>query len=67
MATGDVKYNTISQIIIAVVNVVLGIILGYMYKDYGITLAYGISITIGSLWVIYNFRSRLITKENYVK
>lgn len=67
MATGDVKYNTISQIIIAVVNVVLGIILGYMYKDYGIVLAYGISITIGSLWVIYNFRSRLITKENYVK
>jgi O-antigen/teichoic acid export membrane protein len=66
MAIGDVKYNTISQIIIAVVNIVLGILLGYMYKDYGIVFAYGIAITTGSLWVIYNFRSRLITKESYV-
>ena len=58
MGTGDVNYNTYSQIIIAVVNVLLGIVLGYFYNDIGVVLAYGISIIIGSCWLIYNFNQR---------
>ena len=64
MGTGDVKYNTYSQIIIAVVNVLLGIILGYFYNDTGVVFAYGISIIIGSLWLIYNFHGRKLRYDN---
>jgi len=58
IATGDVKYNTQSQIVIAIFNIALGIILGYFITDYGIVISYGFSIVLGSLWLILNFHFR---------
>jgi O-antigen/teichoic acid export membrane protein len=58
MATGDVRFNTQSQIVIAVLNIVLGIILGYYFTNYGVVVSYGLSIIIGSLWLIINFHIR---------
>lgn len=58
MGTGDVKFNTISHLVMGIVNVLFGILLGYLYQDIGVVVAYGISIVIGSLWLIYNFTQR---------
>lgn len=63
MGTGDVKFNTISQLIIGMSNLILGIVLGYLYKDYGVIIAYGIAIVIGSLWLIVNFNNRINNKD----
>ena len=58
VGTGNVKFNTISQSIIAVTNVLFAVLLGYFYTDYGVVIAYGVSIMIGSLWLISNFHIR---------
>jgi len=58
VGTGNVKFNTIAQSIIAVTNVLFASLLGYLYSDYGVVLAYGISIIIGSIWLMINFNER---------
>ena len=58
MGTGDVKFNTISQVIIAVTNLLFGLFLGYLYGGFGVVMGYGISIILGSCWLIYNFHQR---------
>ena len=58
MGTGNVKYNTIAQSIIAILNVVFGVLLGYSYTDYGVVIAYGTSIVVGSVWLMINFNLR---------
>lgn len=59
VGTGNVKFNTISQLIIALFNIILGILWGYLYNGYGVVSAYGISIIIGTLWLIINFSIRM--------
>jgi O-antigen/teichoic acid export membrane protein len=58
VGTGNVKFNTMAQSIIAISNVVFAILLGYFYTDYGVVFAYGVSIVIGSLWLVINFHIR---------
>lgn len=58
VGTGNVKFNTMAQSIIAVTNVLFAVLLGYFYTDYGVVIAYGVSIIIGSLWLISNFHIR---------
>ena len=58
MATGDVKFNTQSQMLMAVLNILLGVVLGYYFTDYGVVASYGLSIIVGSLWLILNFHFR---------
>lgn len=58
ISIGDVKYNMQSQMIIAGLNVLLGLVLGYFFKDYGVVAAYGVSIGIGSYWLMYDFYKR---------
>lgn len=58
MGTGNVKYNTMAQSIIAISNVLFAVLLGYFYTDYGVVLAYGASIILGSLWLMINFSIR---------
>ena len=65
MSTGDVKYNTYSQIIIAFFSIFLGIILGYLYTSTGIVISYTLSIIIGSLWLILNFIQRNNDDKTY--
>lgn len=63
IGTGNVKYNTISHLIMAIVNVTLGILLGYFYKDYGVITAYGLSLICGTIWLIINFYFRVLIKD----
>ena len=58
MGSGDVKYNTQSQIVIAILSIGLGILLGNEYAGIGVVWAYGIAIIIGSIWLIINFVKR---------
>ncbi len=58
VGTGNVKFNTMAQSIIAVTNVLFAVLLGYFYTAYGVVIAYGVSIIIGSLWLIINFNGR---------
>lgn len=58
MGTGDVRYNTYHQIIMAVSNLLFGTILGYFFQSYGVVISYGLSMVIGSLWLIFNFHIR---------
>lgn len=46
------------QSIIAISNVLFAVLLGYFYTDYGVVLAYGASIILGSLWLMINFSIR---------
>jgi O-antigen/teichoic acid export membrane protein len=52
MANGMVKYNSYSQIVIAVLNISLSLILGFLYSSYGVVIGYGIAIVLGSLWLV---------------
>lgn len=58
MGTGDVRYNTAHQIIMAILNLLVGMVLGYFLYDYGVVISYATSIFIGSLWLIFNFHIR---------
>lgn len=58
MATGDVKFNTQSQILIATLNILFGVVLGHYFTDNGVVISYGLSIIVGSLWLILNFHFR---------
>lgn len=59
VGTGDVKFNTIAQFIMGISNFLLGMTLGYLYQDYGILISHGLSIVIGSLWLMMNFNFRI--------
>lgn len=56
MSTGDVKYNTQSQMIIAILNLLLSLIFGYIYGSIGIVSSYASSIIFGSVWLMINFK-----------
>lgn len=58
MGTGDVKYNTFHQVIMALLNLLLGVSMGYSLHAYGVVISYGVSIVIGSIWLILNFHIR---------
>lgn len=70
--TGHLKWNTIGHIVIAVLNFILGILLGIIFNGRGVVFAYALSLIIGSVLIAssYNLNhgiplKNLIPKENF--
>ena len=55
LGTGDLKWNTLSHLIIAIVNVFLGIIFGAIFGGYGVALGAAVALVTGSWYLGYEF------------
>ncbi len=51
LGTGHLKDNVISHVLMGVLNLILGYVLGKLYHGYGVALSWGLSITIGSIYL----------------
>ncbi len=73
LGTGDLNWNLISHIVIGILNLMLGIIMGYSGGPLFVIYAWGISVVIGSLLIPVSFHLRtgisvlkLFSKENII-
>ena len=57
LGTGKTKANTVSHLLMGTLNIFLGLILGNVFGAIGIVAAYGMSVGIGSMYLIRNFES----------
>lgn len=57
---GEGKLNLIllSQSIIGILNLVLGIVLGSLYSGKGVVVSWGIALGIGSIYLVYKFQKQ---------
>ena len=65
MGTGELRWNLIGHITIAFLNAVLGILLGLLYKGFGVVSAWIISLAIGSsiIYLSYHVRHNITLIE----
>lgn len=55
---GQLRHNIIQHIITASLNLIFGIIGGYVFKDYGVVSAWSLSLTVSSVVLIYLFHKK---------
>jgi hypothetical protein len=58
MGVGNVGLNTLSHIAMAILNLVLGLVLGKVYGADGVAWSYAIALVFGSLLLIISFQRR---------
>lgn len=72
---GEGKLNLIlkSQILIGVLNLILGLVLGYFFSGKGVIVSWAISVSISSFYLFYSYQKQnnipltnLITKYNVI-
>ena len=61
LGTGELRWNVASHISIAVLNAVLGLLLGVYFGGNGIVIAWSLSLALGSsiIYIFYNIQHRL--------
>lgn len=57
LGIGKLRWNVVGHLIIGLLNIILGVIFGYLFSGYGVVLAWIISLAIGSLIIIFSFHS----------
>lgn len=69
MGTGQLRGNVIGHAIIAVVNVGLGLTLGYLYGAYGVVVAFGVALLAGSgtITVMYHRQNSVAVPQLWAK
>jgi O-antigen/teichoic acid export membrane protein len=55
MGTGKMRWNSISHILIAFLNITIGYILGIFIGGYGVALGYALALIIGSCSIIFGY------------
>jgi len=58
LGTGELRWNVISHVAIAVLNAVLGLILGVYFGGYGVVIAWGISLALGSSLIYLSYHKK---------
>ncbi len=73
LGTGDLKWNTISHVLMAILNVLLGLILGHMLGGLGVAISAMSTLIITSALVIYHLHKHyriplrnIIPPEHYL-
>lgn len=71
LGTGELKWNVISYVTIALINIILGFFLGFFYRAPGVVFGWAISLICGSSIVYLSYRikhkisiSAVIAKES---
>lgn len=61
LGTGELRWNVISHVIIALLNVVFGFLLGILYDGIGVVFAWIISLSFGSsiIYLSYHIRHKI--------
>lgn len=69
LGIGKLKWNTLSHVIIAFMNAVLGFIVGYIYGGMGVVIAWIISSIAGSLMITgsYHYSYKISLKQLFPK
>lgn len=52
MGSGKLNDNVIGNVLICLVNILLGHLLGYLFGRYGVLVAWSLALTLGSLYII---------------
>jgi len=55
LGTGLMRWNTISHIIIVLLNILIGYFLGYYFGAFGVVFGYALAIIFGSMFVIFGY------------
>jgi O-antigen/teichoic acid export membrane protein len=73
IGSATMKDNVVGNIIIALFNIFLCIILGHFFKGYGVVAGWSLSLALGSLYIMYNHHrknrvkiSQLLSKSDFV-
>ena len=61
LGTGNLRWNTIGQVVIAFANVVLGMLFGSLFGGPGVVLAWASALSLGSLIGLYTFHTEVKT------
>ncbi len=55
LGTGQLGWNTASHVVIGALNVLLGLTLGWLYRDWGVVAGWAISLAAGSMLVLMGY------------
>ncbi len=58
LGTGELRWNVVSHVAIAVLNAVLGLIFGVYYRGNGVVIAWVISLTLGSSLIYLSYHKK---------
>ena len=58
LGLGKLKWNTIAHLVIALLNVVFGLVFGSLFGGEGVVIAWGFSLVIGSLILIIGYHKQ---------
>ena len=58
LGTGHLRWNTVAHLVIAFLNIGLGVALGVFYAGRGVVLAFVISLLVGSMMIIASYHNR---------
>jgi O-antigen/teichoic acid export membrane protein len=59
LGTGDLKWNSISHVLMAIMNVLLGLLLGFIYGGIGVAIGSMTALVIASGFIMYALHKRL--------
>ncbi len=65
LGTGNLRWNVISHVAIAFLNVVFGVIFGLFFDGYGVVVAWVIALSLGSaiIYIAYHLMNNISLKE----
>lgn len=58
LGSGDLRWNTISQVLMSILNVLLSLLFAYIFQPHYIILGWAISLSIASVIVIVKYNSK---------
>ena len=58
LGTGELRWNVVSHVVIAVLNAVLGLILGVYFRGNGVVIAWVISLALGSSLIYLSYHKK---------
>lgn len=62
MGSATLRNNITGNVIIAVFNILLGIILGYFFKGYGVVVGWSFALAVGSIYIMNKYHQKNIFK-----
>jgi O-antigen/teichoic acid export membrane protein len=59
MGTGQIKWNTLAHVAMAVLNICIGLLVGHYFGAIGVVVSYGVALSLGSVLLIYIFNLKI--------
>jgi O-antigen/teichoic acid export membrane protein len=59
MGTGQIKWNTLAHVTMAIINICIGFVVGHYFGAIGVVISYAVALSTGSVLLIYRFSLKI--------